>query len=731
MTQGLQISMLMTGTELALKSDNAWSGDDSDRPGIMFGDILSDAAQPAKNSPANSALRQLPAGISVLSEISQAILGDVPLTDDINSEAAGALTASILGQIALKDRTLVAANAAAKPDVSAEDDTLLNNSEADVVEHLAEASDNSNELADEAVLKQAATAAQDAQNKSQATTATQTDKILSNSAQQNIAGDKTAKLTSDESVNIAAIDSAANAKANQSNAVNDAADNEVERQQALSAAQAQTNAGAVKDNLTELPSDTADNNTKIHDAFKTTVDRSELKQTLATLDGKVEALDAETGAEHKKPVSAAGLTATSQHSLLSETGKTVVSDSDTMSQIKTAPQSKAAQESDAAQQQRVQTSASTINERYAQPIISKTGHPEQVSSIKAEQRLTAVSTEQNAALSALQLTTEQMASETDLPLADTAIADVKIPSLTEQDNPAARAQVLNNLRDAELVASHSVGTNAPTIAAQIVKADVAGQAGAEAKPGNKAGAALSAEINVNLSAGNKASEQSAQQQNSQQQQGQHGGTAQIFEQLQTTAENHQHNAAKLTSEPVTPRQDLMFGSSLQAADLRQQAATQKSVAKSPAEQLKQSLNLQQTDAAGQLRERVNLMVRQNIQVAEIRLDPAGLGQMQIKIDMQQDQASVQFIVQQPQAKELLEQQLPRLREMLQQQGIALTEGNVQQQSQQQDRQMAQRDSQNGNSRSQQAGSDASDINGPSETVQITTSINERLVDYYA
>jgi len=719
MTQGLQISILMTGTDLALKSDNAWSGADSDKPGIMFGDILSDAAQPAKNSPANSALRQLPAGISVLSEISQAILGDVPLTDDINSEGAGALTASILGQIALKDRTLAAANAAAKPDVSAEDDTLLNNSEADVVEHLAEASDNSNELADEAVLKQASTAAQDAQNKTQATTATQTDKILSNSAQQQIAGDKTAKLTSDESVNMAAIDSAANAKANQSNAVNDAADNEVERQQALSAAKAQANAGAVKDNLTELPSDTADNNTKNHDTDKSLVDRNELKQTLASLKGKVETLNAETGAEHKKPVSAADLTATSQQTILSESGTTATSESDAVQQ------SKAAQQSGEAQHQ---TTASTVSSRYTQPLISKNGNSESVSPIKVEQRLTAASGEQDAALSALQLTTEQIGSENDLPLAEAAIDDVKKPSLIEQDTPGARAQMLNS---AELVASQSVETNAPTIAAQIAKADVAGQAGTEAKPGNRAGAAHSAEANVNLSAGNKASEQSAQQQNSQQQQGQHGNTAQIFEQLQTAAEQHQHSAAKLTSEPVTPRQDVLFGSSLQAAELRQQSAIQKSAAKSPAEQLKQSLNLQQTDAAGQLRERVSLMVRQNIQVAEIRLDPAGLGQMQIKIDMQQDQASVQFVVQQPQAKELLEQQLPRLREMLQQQGIALTEGNVQQQSQQQDRQMAQRDSQDGNSRSQQAGSDASDINGPSETVQITTSINERLVDYYA
>ncbi len=136
------------------------------------------------------------------------------------------------------------------------------------------------------------------------------------------------------------------------------------------------------------------------------------------------------------------------------------------------------------------------------------------------------------------------------------------------------------------------------------------------------------------------------------------------------------------------------------------------------------LNLQQQDAAGQLRERVQLMVRQNIQVAEIRLDPAELGQMQIRINLQQEQASVQFIVQQQQAKELLEQQMPRLRDMLQQQGIQLGEGQVQQQSrQQQDAEQRQR----------------ANAEGPLGTLedevtarqQLDVKHSERLVDYYA
>lgn len=193
----------------------------------------------------------------------------------------------------------------------------------------------------------------------------------------------------------------------------------------------------------------------------------------------------------------------------------------------------------------------------------------------------------------------------------------------------------------------------------------------------------------------------------------------------------QHGAAnsKAAEPAALVRSENAFSAAIAQAEQRQSGAP-RPVAKpaaSVAEQLKQSLNLLQQDAAGQLRERVNLMVRQNIQVAEIRLDPAGLGQMQIKIDMQQDQASVQFVVQQPQAKELLEQQLPRLRELLQQQGILLSDGQVQQQSQQQ-RHSAQHSS-NGNNAGQGSGEAGDEL--PATQVQVSASVSERLVDYYA
>lgn len=146
-----------------------------------------------------------------------------------------------------------------------------------------------------------------------------------------------------------------------------------------------------------------------------------------------------------------------------------------------------------------------------------------------------------------------------------------------------------------------------------------------------------------------------------------------------------------------------------------------------ATKLKQ-INLQQQDAAYQLRERVQIMVRQNIQVAEVRLDPAELGQMQIRVNLQQEQASVQFIVQQQQTKELVEQQMPRLRELLQQQGIQLGEGQVQQQQQQQrdDRTAAE---QHTAGRGHQGDDHLEGESVGTTTIEVNTS--DRLVDYYA
>lgn len=102
------------------------------------------------------------------------------------------------------------------------------------------------------------------------------------------------------------------------------------------------------------------------------------------------------------------------------------------------------------------------------------------------------------------------------------------------------------------------------------------------------------------------------------------------------------------------------------------------------------LKLATPQAPEQLHQKVNLMLADKLQQAEIQLDPLGLGKMKIQIQMGADsQANVNFVVQHGQTREMLEQAMPRLRDMLAGQGIQLGQTQVQQQSQQQSQQQGQ------------------------------------------
>lgn len=107
------------------------------------------------------------------------------------------------------------------------------------------------------------------------------------------------------------------------------------------------------------------------------------------------------------------------------------------------------------------------------------------------------------------------------------------------------------------------------------------------------------------------------------------------------------------------------------------------------------LKLATPEAPEQLHQKVNLMLTDKLQQAELQLDPLGLGKMKIQIQMGADnQASVHFVVQHGQTREMLEQAMPRLRDMLAGQGIQLGQTQVQQQQQsQQQAQQGQQQSQ--------------------------------------
>ena len=74
------------------------------------------------------------------------------------------------------------------------------------------------------------------------------------------------------------------------------------------------------------------------------------------------------------------------------------------------------------------------------------------------------------------------------------------------------------------------------------------------------------------------------------------------------------------------------------------------------------------------------MSNQNVNSAELRLNPANLGPIEVRIEMEDEQINVSFSSRNAVVREAVEQALPRLREMFEQSGLNLSESNVSQQS---------------------------------------------------
>lgn len=77
--------------------------------------------------------------------------------------------------------------------------------------------------------------------------------------------------------------------------------------------------------------------------------------------------------------------------------------------------------------------------------------------------------------------------------------------------------------------------------------------------------------------------------------------------------------------------------------------------------------------------RVVWMAREGVQQAELRLNPANLGSVDVRLNINNDQASVTFLAQNAATREALEQAMPRLRESLAENGLSLTHSEVGQQ----------------------------------------------------
>lgn len=75
-------------------------------------------------------------------------------------------------------------------------------------------------------------------------------------------------------------------------------------------------------------------------------------------------------------------------------------------------------------------------------------------------------------------------------------------------------------------------------------------------------------------------------------------------------------------------------------------------------------------------DRVMMMVGRDLQSVELRLNPAHLGPMEVKLSLNHDQASVSFLANHAAVRDALEQAIPRLRDMLGQQDIQLVQADV-------------------------------------------------------
>ncbi|WP_419811797.1 flagellar hook-length control protein FliK [Bacterioplanoides sp.] len=130
--------------------------------------------------------------------------------------------------------------------------------------------------------------------------------------------------------------------------------------------------------------------------------------------------------------------------------------------------------------------------------------------------------------------------------------------------------------------------------------------------------------------------------------------------------------------------------------------------------------------------RIVTMVADNIQQAEIHLDPPELGSMEIKMQVNQEQTSIQVQVQSTQVRDVLEANAQRLRDALAEQGMELAGFDVsQQQSDQQSaqQQAAQQQAESG-PEGHQGGDNLVAAEGD-EATTVTVRESDGLLDAYA
>lgn len=148
----------------------------------------------------------------------------------------------------------------------------------------------------------------------------------------------------------------------------------------------------------------------------------------------------------------------------------------------------------------------------------------------------------------------------------------------------------------------------------------------------------------------------------------------------------------------------------------------------------QAVAMQQGAWSEAVVDRVMWLSSQNLKSAEIQLDPAELGRLEVRIEMNKDQAAqVTFISTNANVRDQLEGQMQRLRDMFTQQGMGQLDVNVSDQSLARGWQGGGEESQRQSGRSVGSGMEGEDesLSGISEIRNPSSNAPRGLVDYYA
>ncbi len=131
-------------------------------------------------------------------------------------------------------------------------------------------------------------------------------------------------------------------------------------------------------------------------------------------------------------------------------------------------------------------------------------------------------------------------------------------------------------------------------------------------------------------------------------------------------------------------------------------------------------NIQSSAWSQVMNSRVVWMAKEGIQQAEMKMNPANLGPVEVKLHVQNEQASVTFLAQHSTTRDALEQALPKLRDSFAENGIQLTHAEVGQQQHQQQREDQPQQTQNSQNFTQASSQSDDIINEADETIGSTT-----------